>query len=126
MRQEWSDDRLDLLDAKVEDGFGRMDAEFARVDQRFEQVDERFAQVDERFDQVDRRFVEVEHRLDLVDERFRQVDQRLGRVEKGIEFLGDKIDSRFDALNRTVVHACVGMGTMLAAVVAAVIGVSLA
>jgi tetrahydromethanopterin S-methyltransferase subunit G len=42
MRQSWSDDRLDHLNRRVEEGF-------AQVDQRFEQVDQRFDQLEGRF-----------------------------------------------------------------------------
>jgi hypothetical protein len=61
MRQSWSDDRLDNLNRRVEEGF-------ARVDQRFEQMDQRFvegfARVDQRFEQFEKRFDRLESRFD--------------------------------------------------------------
>jgi archaellum component FlaC len=67
MREGWTDDLLDDLNRRVEDGF-------KHVDERFEQIDRRFEQVDERFEQV--------------DERFKQVEQRLDRVEVALRDLG--------------------------------------
>lgn len=112
MRQEWDDDRLDLLDAKVEAGFGRMDDEFAKVDKRFAEVDQRFAGVDQRF-------TEIDHRFDLVDQQFQHVNQRLDKVEGGVEALAREMNSRFDSLHRTLIYVCVGtigVVTMLAGV----------
>jgi archaellum component FlaC len=59
VRRGWSDDRIDGLEHKVDEGF-------RHVDMRFEQVDKQFAQVDKQFDQV---------------------NERLGRLEVGIENL---------------------------------------
>jgi predicted RNase H-like nuclease (RuvC/YqgF family) len=47
-RGTWTNERLDDLSAKVDQGFDR-------VDRRFEQVDRRFEQVDRRFDETNRR-----------------------------------------------------------------------
>jgi hypothetical protein len=54
-RENWTDQRLDDLNKKVDDGFGRMDRRFenleARMDTRFESMEERF---DARFDALNR------------------------------------------------------------------------
>jgi hypothetical protein len=100
MREAWTDDRLDVLNREVADGF-------AQVDERFAQVDQRFAQVDLRFDQIDLRFVRI-------DERFAEVNRRLGKVEDGIEAL----NGRFDGLQRTLFLGAVG-------VIAALLGTQL-
>ena len=39
MRQSWSDDRLDALNEKVDQGFDQVDRRFAQVDRRFDQVE---------------------------------------------------------------------------------------
>jgi archaellum component FlaC len=62
MRENWTDDRLDHLNRRVEEGF-------ARVDERFEQIDERFAQMDKRFDRMEDRFDRVADRSDQINER---------------------------------------------------------
>lgn len=38
MRGRWTDERLDDLNKKVDDGFRRMDGQFARVDTRLDAV----------------------------------------------------------------------------------------
>jgi hypothetical protein len=38
----WSDDKLDHLDRRVDEGFKRMDKEFEKVDKRFERFEQRF------------------------------------------------------------------------------------
>ena len=53
VRQSWSDDRIDGLERKVDEGFRHVDERFEQVDKRFEQVDKRFEQVDKRFDRVE-------------------------------------------------------------------------
>lgn len=54
MREAWTDERLDDLNAKVDRGFTRMEAGFERLDERFERMDrlmvERFERMEERFD----------------------------------------------------------------------------
>ena len=59
MRESWTDERLDDLNAKVDRGF-------EQVDKRFEQVDKRFEQVDKRFEQVDKRFERLEANLEAL------------------------------------------------------------
>jgi hypothetical protein len=38
MRQSWTDERLDDLNDRVSEGFGRMDERFAQVDARIDSV----------------------------------------------------------------------------------------
>ena len=37
-REKWTDERLDDLNSKVDQGFGRMDARFAQMDERFDRM----------------------------------------------------------------------------------------
>ena len=63
-REKWTDERLDDLNKKVEDGFAETKAEmregFARVDGDMKdlrrEMDARFDKVDKRFDKIDERF----------------------------------------------------------------------
>lgn len=104
MRESWTDDRLDYLNHRVDDGF-------KHVDDRFGQFEKR---VDERFDDVNRRFKESDRRIDegfrQVDERFKQADERLARMESRIDHLsqsfldlGRSIDLSTRALIATLV-----------------------
>ncbi len=52
MRQSWSDDRLDHLNRRVDEGFEQVDKRFEQVDKRFEQVDKRFDRLEDRFDRL--------------------------------------------------------------------------
>lgn len=38
-RQNWSDDRIDGLERKVDDGFRHMEKQFDRIDKRFEGIE---------------------------------------------------------------------------------------
>jgi hypothetical protein len=67
MREAWTDERLDDLNAKVDSGFGRMDERFAEVDARFERVDLRFTNVEARLDGLDGRFGKLEDRIDALN-----------------------------------------------------------
>lgn len=87
MRVNWTDDRLG---------------------ERFDRIDERFDQVDKRFNQVDERFRQVDHRFDRVETDIRELR---GEMKGGF----DRIDARFDAMQRTLFLAAGG-------VVAALIG----
>jgi hypothetical protein len=55
MREAWTDERLDDLNAKVDNGFARMDGRFDRIEDRFEHMEERF---DARFDSLQRTLVQ--------------------------------------------------------------------
>ncbi len=59
MREAWSDDRLDDLNRRVENGFNRVDADIREL--RGE-MNDRFNHVDARFDAIDKRF-DAMHRL---------------------------------------------------------------
>jgi hypothetical protein len=64
MREAWTDERLDDLNAKVDRGFERVDTDIrelrGEMNARFERlegsIDARFDKVDARFDKVDARF----------------------------------------------------------------------
>jgi tetrahydromethanopterin S-methyltransferase subunit G len=49
-RESWTDQRLDGLNKKVDDGF-------EQVDKRFEQVDKRFDRLEERIDGLNRTLI---------------------------------------------------------------------
>jgi archaellum component FlaC len=100
VRQSWSDDRIDGLKLKVDEGFRQVDKRFEQVDKRFEQVDKRFEQVDKRFEQVDK--------------RFDKVDERIDRVEDQILALRREMNMRFDGMQRTLLIFGGGMFAALA------------
>jgi DNA anti-recombination protein RmuC len=104
-RQSWSDDRIDGLERKVDEGF-------RHVDQRFEQIDQRFEQVDKRFEQVDKRFEEVGQRLGRVEQ---QMDDMRAEMNAGFKHLGDRLDS----FHHTML---LFSGGLVAALASAVIG----
>jgi uncharacterized coiled-coil DUF342 family protein len=67
MREAWTDERLDDLNAKVDEGFRRQEVQLAEVrteirelrgetNQRFDQTNQRFDQMSQRFDQMNERF----------------------------------------------------------------------
>jgi hypothetical protein len=64
MRDAWTDERLDDLNAKVDRGFERMDARFDGMDSRFERMDVRFDRMDARFDRMEERFERMGERFD--------------------------------------------------------------
>jgi len=53
MTQGTTDERLDRLEEKVEDGFGQVDLRLAKVDLRLEAIDERFELFDKRMDGIE-------------------------------------------------------------------------
>jgi len=75
VRREWSDDRIDGLELKVDEGFRQVDRRFEQVDKRFEQVDKRFEQLDSRLDRIEKamgeRFIGFESRLQSLDDGLR-------------------------------------------------------
>jgi hypothetical protein len=52
VRDKWTDERLDDLNAKVDVGFDRVDRRFDAVDRRFDAIDRRFEGIDKRIDRV--------------------------------------------------------------------------
>jgi predicted nuclease with TOPRIM domain len=73
-REAWTDERLDDLSRKVDQGFAEIKTEmregFARMEARFEKIDERFKEVDRRFEKVDERF-------EKIDDRFHDLNRTL-------------------------------------------------
>jgi len=88
MRESWTDERLDRLSHRVDEGFSRVDHRFELVDQRFEQVDQRFDQVDQRFDQV---------------------GKRLDRIETDLRSMGSEVTAELRHTQRLIIQ--VGAGT---------------
>jgi len=54
MRESWTDDRLDYLNHKVEDGFKHVDERFEQVDDRFGRLESRAERIDERLDDLNK------------------------------------------------------------------------
>jgi tetrahydromethanopterin S-methyltransferase subunit G len=111
--------RLDRLEAKVDDGFHRVYegmalgfaghrgwvlGRFDEVDRRFEQVDRRFEQIDRRFEQIDQRFEKLERRMDSFDNRLQShALETIARFDR----LEGKLDGFIDAqsaVNRKVLE----------------------
>lgn len=123
VRERWTDDRMDDLVVRVDNGFAQVDQRFAQIDQRFAQVDQRFAQVDQRFDQIDQRFAQVDQRFaevhdDLVELRSDQKEIRKELGEKSsrqeLSELRAEMTHRFDRLQNMLLT---GFFTLVATLV---------
>ncbi|HEY5942042.1 MAG TPA: hypothetical protein VIT89_04185 [Solirubrobacterales bacterium] len=66
-RERWTDERIDDLSVKVDQGFADLKTE---MKEGFERVDNRFAQVDNRFERI-------EDRLDKLTDRFESLSRTL-------------------------------------------------
>jgi hypothetical protein len=109
MRQSWSDDRLDDLNHRVDAGFARVDQRFTQMEAR---MDTRFAQMDER---MDARFARFEAKLDATAHELRMQVQ------------GDthQLNSRFDAMQQTMIRIGGGLIGVLVASSAGLIATQL-
>jgi Chordopoxvirus multifunctional envelope protein A27 len=92
MRESWTDDRLDYLNHKVDDGFKHVDERFGHFEKR---VDER-RRLDEGFKQVNKNFKQV-------DERLARMESRGDHLSKNFLDLGKSIDFSTRALIATLV-----------------------
>jgi tetrahydromethanopterin S-methyltransferase subunit G len=104
--------RLDRLEAKVDDGFHRVYEGMAQgvaehrgwVLGRFDEVDRRFEQIDRRFEQIDQRFEKLERRMDSFDNRLEShALETIARFDR----LEGKLDGFIDAqsaVNRKVLE----------------------
>src|SRR5262249_31936564 len=101
MRESWTDERLNDLNAKVDRGFDRIDkdvrglrmetkteftalrgemkAGFDRVDARFERIDRRLERIDQRFEGVDQRFEQMDRRFERINGRLEGIPRLLSR-----------------------------------------------
>ncbi len=96
--------RVDKLEATMEQRFAKVDERFAKVDERFDKVDERFEKVDERFTQVWQAILQLteaqQHtqamlqrvldRLDILD-ALRETQTRQKVVEAQVEDLRGQV-----------------------------------
>ena len=60
------DERLQRVEAKLEEHDKKFDIIFAK----FDEYDKRFDVIDQKFAEIDKRFVEIDDRFDEIDERF--------------------------------------------------------
>jgi len=70
-RESWSDQRLDELGKKVEDGFDG---------------------VGKRMDRVERRMDRVESKVDALGEKVSDIDKKVGKLETKVDGLEKKVD----------------------------------
>lgn len=125
MREAWTDERLDDLNAKVDRGFDRVETEIRSQRHEFRSgIASVREEMNARFDRVDAKFestaADVNARFDKIDARFdstaTDVNARFDRTAADVNARFDKIDARFDALNRTL------LGFAVAALIALVAG----
>jgi hypothetical protein len=95
VRQSWSDDRIESLERKVDEGF-------LYVDKQFEHVDKQFAQVDKRFDRMDS---ELRALRGDMNSRFESFELRLGGVDGRFEAL----EENMRGFHRTLITFCIAM-----------------
>jgi chromosome segregation ATPase len=113
MRQSWSDDRLDDLNKRVDAGFVRVDEQFARVDEQFARVDEQFARVDERFVRLEERIERLGEKLDAKIDR--KIDASTAELYRAMQMGFNDVNSRFDAMQQTMIRVGAGLiGVLIA------------
>lgn len=105
MRQSWSDDRLDDLSKRVDEGFIRVDGQFARVEDRIDRLDEK---LEARFDHLDAKIDTSSHEL---------------RMEMKAGF--DDVNARFDRMQQTMMQIGAGLIGVLVASSAGLIATQL-
>jgi len=100
MRQSWSDDRLDALNQRVDEGFIRVDAQFAKVEDRIDRLDEK---LETRFDHLD---AKIDRKIDTSSHEL--------RMEMKAGF--DDVNARFDRMQQTMMQIGAGLiGVLIAA-----------
>lgn len=96
-REKWTDERLDDLNKKVDEGFARVEGQVkdlrSEMNARFTSIEARFADG----------FTSIEGRFASIDGRFASIEDRLTAIE-----------SRLDALNRNLTT---GLFVLIAAVI---------
>jgi tetrahydromethanopterin S-methyltransferase subunit G len=121
-RESWTDERLDDLATKVDDGFREVRAEMRQfrteVGSRFDgldaRLDSRCGAIESRFDAIDSRFGAIESRFDAIDPRFGAIESRFDAIDPRFEAVDSRIDARFDAMQRLIIQVGAGLfGTML-------------
>jgi tetrahydromethanopterin S-methyltransferase subunit G len=94
-REKWTDERLDDLNKKVDDGFAQVHADIRGTNARIDKLNE-----------------SVNGRLDAINE---SVNGRLDAMNESVNARFDAINARFDSLNRNLLA-----GTVV--IIAAMIG----
>jgi hypothetical protein len=69
----WTDEKLDLLDKKVEVGFARTDERFKAIDRQLEDLKAGQAQMNDKFDAMNGRFDAMNGRFDAMQRTLIQV-----------------------------------------------------
>ena len=112
MRESWTDDRLDYLNHRVDDGFKRADERVGRFEKH---VDERFAQfeklVGERLDHADER---ANERSKLADERLGRLESTVSQLDQGLRELNKSLVSLAMSQRALIVTMALGFLTVLA------------
>jgi chromosome segregation ATPase len=116
MRQSWSDDRLDALNQRVDEGFIRVDEQFAKVDARFARVEDRIDRLDEK---VEARFDHLDAKID------RKIDNSAAELRQEMKMGFDQINARFDAMQQTMIRGGIGLIGVLVASSAGLIATQL-
>ena len=135
MRQSWSDDRLDDLNKRVDEGFTRVDARFVhlekRMDDRFDRLD---AKLGESYGRLDAKLNESYGRLDAkLEESLGRFDAKLDRkldasaaeLRQEMKLGFDQINARFDAMQQTMIRVGAGLIGVLIASAAGLIATQL-
>lgn len=92
MRQSWSDDRLDDLNKRVDNGFARVDARFAHLEERMEAG-----------------FNRLDAKIDT------KIDGSAAELRQEMKMGFDQVNARFDAMQQTMIRVGAGLIGVLVA-----------
>jgi hypothetical protein len=104
-RATWTDERLDDLSHRVDDGFNRVDEDLRQMR----------TEMNSRFDGLEGRLGE---RIDGVEGR---LERRIGSLERQLGGRIDGLEARFDSLQRTMIQVGGGMIVTVLATLATVL-----
>jgi hypothetical protein len=124
MRQSWSDDRLDDLNKRVDEGFTRVDARFAHLEKR---VDAGFNRLDAKIDDaVGRLDSKLDRKLDSSTAKLdRKLDGSAAELRREMKMGFDQINARFDTMQQTMIRVGGGLIGVLVASSAGLIATQL-
>jgi hypothetical protein len=110
MRQSWSDERLDDLNKRVDEGFTRVDARFARLEERMDAGFNRLdVKIDESVNRLDAKLDEAVGRMDA------KLDGSAAELRREMKMGFDQINARFDTMQQTMIRIGAGLiGVLIA------------
>jgi outer membrane murein-binding lipoprotein Lpp len=108
MLERWNDDKMDVLDSKVD----TLDDKVGELNVKVDALDVKVGELNVKVDALDVKVRKLEVKVVELDVKVDRVDRELGHLRQDFGEMRREVKEGFESMNRTLVQTTVALTTM--------------